>query len=238
MSPVTVADALARLALTRLTHFTPARNLWHIAEEGQIRSSKDLADNAPDYFTPTDRQRFDQHPDKVCCNFEYPNGYYLAIARQQPAFVNYPNWVCLLLDAGLVMRPGTLFCCCNSAKGSGAYARKGGQALLDCYAPIGQLDSRWTRGQHHHPGASTDLQAEALVPGPIDLSHLRGIAVASHGDARQLYGDLDRHQLSPERFRWVVAPVFFQRNTLSIRVRYGGMLSEETWTPSVGQESS
>ena len=34
MSQITVAAALERLQLTRLTHFTPAKNLYHIVEEG------------------------------------------------------------------------------------------------------------------------------------------------------------------------------------------------------------
>ena len=194
-----------------------------------IRSSKDLADNAPDYFTPTDRERFDRHPDKICCNFEYPNGYYLSLARRKPEFTNYPDWVCLLLDAGLILRPGTLFCGCNAAKADGAYLREGGQALLDCYAEVAEPGG-WTRGKRHHRGAATDLQAEALVPGPVDLSHLGGIVVPSEGAARQLYGVLSRYDLGPERFRWVVAPKLFERNTLSNYVRFGGTLAESPGT--------
>ena len=238
MSKLTVTEALNSLGLTRLTHFTPARSLWHIARDGQILSSKDLADNAPDYFAPTDVQRFDRHPDKVCCNFEYPNGYYLSFAQQASAFVNYPDWVCLLLDAELLLRPGTLFSGCNAAKGSGAYLREGGQALLDCYAQVSHIDSRWSRGPNHHPGAATDLQAEALVPGPISVSHVRGVVVPHEALARQLYGDLDRHGLGPQRFPWLIAEFFFDRNTLSSRVRYGGTMTETTWAQQVDQESS
>jgi hypothetical protein len=238
MSQVSVAEALMRLALTRLAHFTPALNLWHIAEEGMIRSSKDLADNAPQYFTPTDHERLDQHPDMVCCSFEYPNGYYLSEARQKPEFINYPDWVCLLLDAELVLRPGTLFSGCNAAAVGGEYLRAGSQALLDCYADVAWPKTQWSRGPRHHPGAATDLQAEALVPGPVDLSHLRGIVVPSDGDARQLYGTLSRYGLGAERFRWVVASGFFNRNTLSNYVRFGGTLSETTWTAPIEQESN
>lgn len=238
MREITVAAALERLPLTRLTHFTPAKNLYHIAEEGKIRSSKDLADHAPEYFTPTDRERYDQHPDKICCNFEYPNGYYLSEARAKAEFTNYPDWVCLLLDPQLLLKPGTLFCGCNAAKADGAYVRAGGQALLDCYAEVAYPDSRWTRGPKHHPGAATDLQAEALVPGPVGLSHLGGIVVPSEGDARQLHGTLSRLDLDPDRFRWMVAPGFFIKNTLSNYVRFGGRLVEVPWTAPIEQESN
>lgn len=238
MSQITVAAALERLPLTRLTHFTPAKNLYHIVDEGMIRSSKDLADNAPGYFAPTDHQRFDQHPDKICCNFEYPNPYYLWHARAKPDFTNYPDWVCLLLDPGLLLKPGTLFSGCNAAKRGGAHLRQGGQALLDCYAEVASHDNRYTRGPNHHKAAATDLQAEALVPGPVDLSHLRGIAVPGEDDARQLYGILRRRDLGPERFRWVMAPGLFNRNTLSNYIRFGGTMIEATWIAPTEQESN
>jgi ssDNA thymidine ADP-ribosyltransferase, DarT len=238
MSPVTVADALASLPLTRLTHFTPALNLYHIVTEGKIRNSEDLADHAADYFTPTDPERKDRRRDMVCCNFEYPNPYYLAKARKKPEFANYPEWVCLLLDPQLILRPGTLFCGCNAARDWGKHARAGGQALLDCFAPVAKPMSEYSRKPGHHPGAPTDLQAEALVPGPIELSFLRGIVMISDVGVRQFYGVLDRQGLSPERFRWVVAPTFFDKNTLSNRIMCGAMISETTWTPSEDQESN
>lgn len=116
MNDISILEVLLRLRVTRLAHFTPARNLWHIMGDGEIRSSKDLADNAPEYFDPTDISRFDRNPDKICCSFEYPNGYYLSDARKKTQFMNYPDWVCLLLDRDLLLTPGTRFCGCNAAK--------------------------------------------------------------------------------------------------------------------------
>ena len=146
--------------------------------------------------------------------------------------------MCLILDPGLLLRPGTLFCGCNAARDGGAHLSEGGQALLNCYAKVASPDSRWTRGLNHHPGAATDLQAEALVPGPVDLSDLRGIVVPCEADARQLYGVLRRRDLGPDRFRFVVAPGFFNRNTLSNYARFGGTLNEATWTTPTEQESN
>jgi ssDNA thymidine ADP-ribosyltransferase, DarT len=234
MNELTVADALGRLQVTRLAHFTPARNIWHIVEDGTIHSSKDLAERFPEYFSPTDRQRFDSNPDKVCCSFEYPNGYYLAQAKANPEYQNYREWICLLLDADLLLTPGTLFCGCNAAKGGGCYVASGGQALLDCYADPSRPGG-WPRRRRHHPGAATDLQAEALIPGPISLSHLRGIVVRSAEVAQELCGDLRTFGHAPDRYRWIVAPLFFEKMTLSQRVRYGGVIEETVWTPTVDQ---
>src|SRR4051812_4653847 len=128
---ISVADARSRLPFTRLAHFTPALNLLPILRDGSIRSSKDLADNTPESFTPTDHARLDEHPDHLCCSFEYPNVYYLRQARQKAHLRNYPDWVCLLIDPALITQPDTLFCGCNAARGYGAHIREGGEALLD-----------------------------------------------------------------------------------------------------------
>lgn len=194
-----------------------------------LRSSKDLADNAPEYFSPTDIARFDQYPDKLCCSLEFPNGYYLAVARTKNQFKNYPDWVCLLLDVQLLARPGTLFSPCNAATGRGAYLSAGPDALLSCYASPSQPGG-WSRGRSHHPSAPTDLQAEVLVPGPVELSHLGGIVTPSVSAAENEFHRLKLLRLDPGPFRWIVAPVFFDRDRLSSRLRWGGEIEEATWT--------
>jgi hypothetical protein len=232
MISVTVAEALDRLKLTRLAHFTPSRNLWHIMAQGEIRSSKDLADNSPEAFSPTDHERFDQQPNKVCCSFEYPNGYYLYQAVRGDQYANYPGWVCLLLDPDLVLRPGTLFSPCNAARDRGKHLRAGGQGLLDCYASPSKVGA-WPRSATHHPRAATDLQAEALVPGPIDLSHLRGIVVRAEDEALELYGVLMNAGFGPDRFSWIVSADFFDRDLLSWRLRSGQLIRETPWVPPI-----
>ena len=227
---ITAAAALAHVKATRLAHFTPAKNLPHILADASILSSKDLADNAPEYFSPTDRERFDRHPDKVCCSFEYPNAYYLRRAQAKPEYRNYPDWVCLLLDITLAERPGALFSPCNAAKNSGAYLRPGGDAILACYAPQVR---EWERRPGHMPGAPTDLQTEALIPGPIDLSYLRGIVVPSSEAAQNEYGRLLTLGVNPDGLPWLVAPTFFNPDELARRLRFGGTVAEAVWLPPV-----
>jgi hypothetical protein len=223
-----VAAAIRRVGLTRLAHFTPAKNLPHIVGHGFIRSSKDLAENAPDFFDPTDRERFDRHPESVCCSLQFPNGYYLAKARAKSTFQNFPDWVCLLLDVEILARPGVLFAPCNAATGSGAYLQSGGDALLACYANPSSPGG-WTRGSRHHPRTPTDLQAEALVPGPIELSHLLGIVVPTHAAAANEIGRLKLVGLDTSGLFWIVAPTFFRRDKLSNQLRFGGEIEEKPW---------
>jgi hypothetical protein len=223
-----VRDAISVVGVTRLAHFTPSKNLPHIISDQMIRSSKDLADNAPEYFDPTDRLRFDQHPDKLCCSLQFPNGYYLAQARRKPEFTNYPDWACLLLDVDLLERPGTLFSPCNAATASGAHLKPGGDALAACYTGVSEPGG-WTRGRSHQIGAPTDVQAEALVPAPVELSYLKAIVVPTGAAAANEVGRLKQLGVTSVDITWVVAPVFFDRNALSSRIRFGGPIDEVPW---------
>jgi hypothetical protein len=230
-----VVAVLADLKVDRIAHFTPSKNLFHIVQDGQITSSKALADLAPEYFDPTDRERFDRHPDKTCVSFTYPNGYYLAQARIKEEFSRFPDWVCLMINPQVLTRPGVLFSPCNAAKAGGAYAQVGAATLRSCFDDPSIMG--WTRGQSHHPQAATDLQAEALVPGPISLSDVIAIVVPSAEAAGNEYARLDVGGLNPERLNWVVAPVMFHRDNLSTAIRHGSIIIEEApwWPPKEGK---
>ncbi|GAA1098787.1 DarT ssDNA thymidine ADP-ribosyltransferase family protein [Nocardiopsis metallicus] len=233
-SEPSVPDALRACGATRLAHFTPAVNLSFILEDGRIRSSADLAEKSPDCFSPTDRERFDGHPDKICCTFEYPNGYYLAQARNKPAFTNYRDWVCLFLDISLVTRPGTLFAPHNAATGGGAHLRAGGAGLASCFAA--QVGT-WRRGARHLPGATTDLQAEVLVPGPIAVEHISAVAVRTAEQATAERSRLTMLGLDPDTFTWVVSPHLFDKEELRRRIHGGIDIPLIPWAPSADGET-
>ena len=226
----TVAQVLSDLTILRLAHFTPSKNLFHIIQDGQIRSSKELADSAPDYFDPTDVERFDRNPDMTCASFTYPNGYYLAKAKKKPQFARFADWVCLMLNPDILTRPGALFCPCNAAKGGGRYAAPGPAALRSCFANPSVVGG-YRRGAGHHPQAATDQQAEALIPGPIPLSDVLSIVVPSVEAAGEEYARLDVGGLEPERLNWVVSPVMFDRGRLSAAIQNGYTIEETIWSP-------
>lgn len=224
----TLTEALRRSRATRLAHFTPARSFPHILRDGAIRSSKDLAESAPGQFTPTDHQRFDNQPDKVCCTFQFPNGYYLAQARNKPDHQNYPDWICLFLDVELALREGTLFAPCNAATQSGARLRPGPDALLELFSAT---SGGWPRGAGHLEGAATNVQAEVLVPGPIELTHVLAVALPSHEAVANELARLRVLNVEVPPLTWLVEPVLFDRNELSNRVRKGPPLTESAWVP-------
>jgi hypothetical protein len=227
----TVSQALTDLAIPRVAHFTPSKNLFHIVQDGQVRSSKELADLAPEYFDPTDLARFDRHPDMTCVSFTYPNGYYLAKAKVKSQFARFADWVCLMLNPNILTRPEVLFCPCNAAKAGGAYAQPGAAAFRGCFANPSMMG--YARGSGHHPQAATDQQAEALVPGPIPLADVLSIVVPTVESAGEEYARLDVGGLAPERLNWVVSPVMFHRDKLSAAIRNGYKIEETSWSPQL-----
>jgi hypothetical protein len=229
-----VAAALAARPLSRLTHFTPARNLSHIVENGALRSVKDLSADVRACYTPTDRRRLDGQPDKVCCSLEYPNVFYFDHAKSGQEATNYPDWVCLILDKAVASYVGTQFCTRNAA--ANVAKIPGVTGLEACYADAvtGQGRRIRERGPRHNPACPTDVQAEVLVPAPIPVSDVRGIVFPSEPAAQEEHGRLDRFNLlPPPHIEWLVSPGFFSRATVTSAVQRGLTVSLVRWAPTV-----
>jgi hypothetical protein len=231
---IEVATALAALPLARLTHFTPALNLPSIFADGQLRSVKDLSEDVRACYRVTDLRRLDGYPDKVCCSLQYPNGFYFDIARHQADVINYPDWVCLLLDKAIAATEGTLFCPRNAAA-SASRPICGVVGLSGCYAPSvrGQGGRTFTRGPQHDPGSPTDVQAEVLVTAPVPLSAIRAIVFPTEAAAAEEYGRLDRFGLLPPGgTRWVISSGMFDKWVIAAAVLSSRYFPETTWSPS------
>lgn len=231
---VEVAAALAKLPLTRLTHFTPALNLPSILTDRQLRSVTDLSKDVRACYRATDLQRLDGCPDKVCCSLQYPNGFYFDIARRKGDVVNYPDWVCLLLDKAIAAVEGTLFCPRNAAAAAGL-AVAGTAGLAACYVPSvrGQGGVTRTRGPQHDPGSPTDVQAEVLVTAPVPLSAIYAIVFPTEAAAVEEYGRLDRFgMLPPDHVRWVISPGMFDKWTITAAVQSSRYFPETIWSPA------
>lgn len=231
---VEVAAVLAALPLARLTHFTPALNLPSIFADGQLRSVKDLSEDVRACYRATDLQRLDSYPDKVCCSLQYPNGFYFDIARRKPEVVNYPDWVCLLLDKTVAAAEGTLFCPRNAAAAADS-AVPGAAGLNACYAPSvrGQGGQTRTRGPRHDPGSPTDIQAEVLVTAPVPLSAIYAIVFPAEAAAVEEYGRLDRFgKLPPDGMQWMISPGMFDKWVITAAVQSSRHFPDIIWSPS------
>lgn len=226
-----VAEILNAHKVTRVCHFTPSRNLPHILRDSELRATKDLSEDVRAVYTPTDLERLDGHRDLVCCTIEYPNAYYWNKARAKGHAPLFPTWVVLLIEPSVLLRPGTLFCTGNASKDYGATATAGAAGLLAAYRPgvIGSGGRTFTRSDTHLLPCPTDLQAEALVPGPISLSEVIAIAVASADQAATERAILARLSLPVSSVMWVVAPLMFQPYELAAAVHAGRRPPETVW---------
>ncbi|WP_158292578.1 DarT ssDNA thymidine ADP-ribosyltransferase family protein [Serinibacter arcticus] len=229
-----IATTAAELGFTRLVHFTSARNLIPILRDGALRSSKDLAEKDPVQYLPTDEERFDAHPDHLCCSFEYPNAYYRDIAGRKSNQTNYPNWLILTLSKSLVLRTGALFAGCNAARNRGAHLRPGAEALSECWASPSIPGGR-VRGATHLPSVPTDLQSEVLIPGPVSVSEVTGIIVESEAVAGEHHEILRRLNLNTGQIPWKVAPVLFRKFDLTRAIQTGRQPDEMLWAPEAGE---
>jgi hypothetical protein len=237
---IEVVAALAALPLARLTHFTPALNLPSIFADRQLRSVKDLSGDVRACYRATDLQRLDGYPDKVCCSLQYPNGFYFDIARRKADVVNYPDWVCLLLDKTVAAAEGTLFCPRNAAAAARS-AGVGAVGLNACYAPSvrGQGGQTRTRGPQHDPGSPTDIQAEVLVTAPVPLSAIHAIVFPTEAAAVEEYGRLDRFgMLPPDSTRWVISLGMFEKWTITAAVQSSHYFPETIWSPTATPRAS
>ena len=211
---------VAPRGITRLCHFTPSRNLGHIAEDPSgILASRHLEQDEKAVFNPTDLERLDGYPDHVCCSIQYPNAWYFRRARRQERL--FLDWVVLLIDARYLWRAGTKFCPRNAAAEHGSLVREGADAFETSFAETvqGAGGRTFTRYPHQPAFLPTDEQAEVLVPDQIQRQHVMGIAVCDEEQAKREVARLNLIGLSPPPV--VIVPEFYDPRTLSELLRAG-----------------
>ena len=147
--------------------------------------------------------------------------------------MNYPDWVGLVLNRDLVRRPGTLFAPCNAAKAYGGYLCEGGQAMLNCWDNPSK-PGNFPRSANHHPAVPTDLQAEVLIPGPIDFEDLIAIVAPTAEQVQTIFGFLASQDLHPEQIEWRYSSIFFDVYQLPNAIQNGREVPELVWTPPGG----
>ncbi len=207
-----------RREITRLCHFTPSRNLAHIATDSKgILASIHLERNEKAVFNPTDIKRLDGYPDHVCCSVQYPNAWYFRKARgQEPLFL---DWVVLLINPRYLWRTGTKFCHRNAASEYGQLVKEGLQGFNALFAETVEGSHTFTRGSRHPAFLPTDQQAEVLVPDLIQQEDVIGIAVQDDDQAK-------REGLRLKLLGWNYPPIyiiseFFNPHELSQCLRNG-----------------
>lgn len=211
--------------ISRLCHFTPSRNLVHIATDPNgILASAHLRDDEKAVFNATDKQRLDGFPDHVCCSVQFPNAWYFRRARENETL--FADWVVLFLKPDALWATGTKFSARNAAAGYGSGVAEGEDAFEAMFAPsvTGAYGKTFTRTATHPQWLTTDQQAEVLIPDRVAREDILGVAVASESQAKREHARLT--QLQADIPPIVIAPDFFNPYRLSSRLLSGTAPSE------------
>ena len=215
-----------RRNITRLCHFTPSRNLAHIASDPRgILASGRLQDDEATVFNPTDKARLDGYTDHVCCSIQYPNAWYFRTARKNERL--FLDWVVLMIDARHLWRTGTKFCQRNAAARHGQGVRGGVAAFDALFADTVEGRQTYSRGPRHPDFLPTDEQAEVLIPDRISRGDVHGIVVRDDAQAALEASRLKLAGLTVPRL--VIVPEFFDPYTLSGKLRRGLMPVEREY---------
>lgn len=220
-----IRDSAEARGIIRLCHFTPSRNLGHIAADRTgVLSAARLKTDERRVFNPTDRERLDGFPSHVCCSIQYPNAWYFRKARGGDRL--FPDWVVLLIHPHYLWGSGTRFCPRNAAADRGQDVREGLAAFESLYAPVvrGARGLTFRRSSRHPPWLPTDEQAEVLIPDRVEHDDLLGVAVADEAQGRR---ELARFALLEVEAPPIhVAPDFFRPQALSVNLRNGAVPKE------------
>lgn len=214
--------------ITRLCHFTPSRNLGHIATQSMgVLATQHLLDDEKAILNPTDLERLDGYPDHVCCSIQYPNAWYFRKAQEKERL--FRDWVVLLIAAHYLWLPGTKFSPRNAAANSGRSVRSGAEAFEALFAPHieGAKGMTFQRLPSHPLWLPTDEQAEVLIPDRIHRQDILGVVVRDRSQARREAARLeDLNEPVPRIF---IAPQFFSAGELSRSLRSGHLPAEEEY---------
>ena len=221
-----IRNEAARRGITRLCHFTPSRNLGHIAEDPRgILASRCLAEDEKAVFNPTDSVRLDGFPGHICCSIQYPNAWYFRRARDQERL--FKDWVVLLIAPHYLWHIGTKFCPRNAAAEHGRLVGDGADAFEGLFAETVEGQRTFRRGPRHRASLPTDEQAEVLIPDRVERRDVIGIAVRDEAQARREIAALKLiGRSSPPIF---IVPEFFDPGRLSNLLRAGRVPAEHKY---------
>lgn len=210
--------------ITRLCHFTQSRNLPHIMESRAVLASETLRrEDLP--INENDPIRLDGYEELISCSIEYPNAWFLRVARRREMI--FPDWVVLELEVAQITRPGVMFSPVNAATAGGRYISSGIDGFRRLFEPS-PAGSRQQRTMFHLSASPTDDQAEVLVPSPIELSSVRSIICTSPEKVMLERERLAQAAENPDDFTWKSSPLIFDPEALAGRIRSGEKIPEKT----------
>ena len=229
-----IVSAITERRIRRLCHFTPSRNLQHIAGgEIGILSTSSLKAQERAAYNATDLERLDQKTTHICCSIEYPNAWYFDRARANEKL--FLDWVVLLISPHYLAEEDTLFCPRNAAANYGRHIANGFEGFNSMFAErvSGTRNTTYVRSASHRLSCPTDQQAEVLIKDRVLLADIIGVAVASEEQARTERVRLRTNGVNPDQFQFVIAPQMFNKYALNAVITRGIAESEVLYSPQV-----
>ena len=221
--------------ITRLCHFTPSRNLVHIASGSTgILATRRLQENERAAFNQTDLQRLDGFVEYICCTIEYPNVWFLDKVKDKD--ILFRDWVILCLRPKYIWEDKTLFCPRNAAARGGAFVQGGVSGFKSLFedSVVGTGSRTFRRARTRLACCPTDEQAEVLVWDRIPHSDILAVIVSSETQARNEISRLKLLDVPRNLFQFIVAPVLFDKNRLHEAIERGDRPAEMLWSKEYG----
>lgn len=177
-----IENIIEKRGITRICHFTKAKNLPHVFNDfGGILSTDKLPDK---YKDVNDFSRYDGKTDFICCSIQYPNIFYLNNIKNKDLL--FKDWVILTIDPKVMAKEGVLFSKVNAATERGKYIKSGYNALNGLFEQSVQSSKRIiTRSMLMPENCTTDNQAEVLIPEFIAKENITSIIVPNVKRAKE-----------------------------------------------------
>ena len=199
--------------ISRLAHFTPLRNLVHIATDDEgLRSTLALEADERAAFNQQDLERLDGYPDHISCAIEFPNAYYFRKKRRDARGVSriFPRWVCLLIEPHHLWQETTLLFHITRPGGVASTSPPGSSTSGPCSLPRSR--------RRRQPGKGSASRGRALrMPRPrcwahrrIPLADIKAIGVEDSGQAADTFEVLKQLNAPVESIPFIVCPDFYK----------------------------
>lgn len=173
-----IKKIIEQRGITRLCHFTKAKNLPHILEKG-IVAKEFLKDDW--VFEANDKLRLDGKTEYINCSIQVPNIFYFNNIHEND--VKFKEWVVLFINP-CVIDNESMFCPVNAAKRNGIYIEKGVEAFERLFKDRDEIGNIY-RTKDMKDNIPTNIQAEVLVYKEIPTQYIEAIAVPTEEQAKR-----------------------------------------------------
>ena len=173
-----IKNIIEQRGITRLCHFTKAKNLPHILEKGIL--ANDFIKN--DYtFDPNDKLRLDGKTKYINCSIQIPNIFYFNNIYEKD--IKFKEWIVLFINPHIIDN-NSMFCPVNAAKCNGIYIEKGVKAFEKLFDDIDEIGNIY-RTKKMKNNIPTNIQAEVLIYKEIPTQFIEAIAVPTEEQAKR-----------------------------------------------------